>query len=226
MTQAELARAGRGHAPDDHRHRAGPLLAVPGDGVPDRSRVRRDARRRLSIRVTRRRHDMTTPTTTDRGRRAPLPPRWVIRAAWTIHRAIYAPHARPAGPPPPDARAVGDDAAHRRSGAARAGAARHPRLLRGWSEPGHHGHERLGRRGAGLVAQSPGEPRHHGRAARRPARGPRPCGHTARSGPACGRAGPSTTARRRSRAGRRGDPARPRSSSSRHEPAQSGSQLP
>jgi F420H(2)-dependent quinone reductase len=33
---------------------------------------------------------MTTPTTTDRGRRAPLPPRWVIRAAWTIHRAIFA----------------------------------------------------------------------------------------------------------------------------------------
>ena len=33
---------------------------------------------------------MTTPTTTDRGRRAPLPPRWVIRAAWTLHRAIYA----------------------------------------------------------------------------------------------------------------------------------------
>jgi F420H(2)-dependent quinone reductase len=33
---------------------------------------------------------MTTSTTTDRGRRAPLPPRWFIRAAWTIHRAIYA----------------------------------------------------------------------------------------------------------------------------------------
>jgi F420H(2)-dependent quinone reductase len=33
---------------------------------------------------------MTTPTTTDRGRRAPHPPRWFIRAAWTIHRAIYA----------------------------------------------------------------------------------------------------------------------------------------
>ena len=33
---------------------------------------------------------MTSPTTTDHGRRAPLPPRWVISAAWTIHRAIYA----------------------------------------------------------------------------------------------------------------------------------------
>ena len=31
----------------------------------------------------------TTPTTTDSGRRARLPPRWVIRSAWTIHRAIY-----------------------------------------------------------------------------------------------------------------------------------------
>jgi F420H(2)-dependent quinone reductase len=32
---------------------------------------------------------MTTPTTTDRGRRAPLPPRWVIRTFWSIHRAIF-----------------------------------------------------------------------------------------------------------------------------------------
>ena len=32
---------------------------------------------------------MTIPTPTDHARRAPLPPRWVIRAAWTIHRAIY-----------------------------------------------------------------------------------------------------------------------------------------
>ena len=33
---------------------------------------------------------MTTSTTTERRRRAPLPPRWVIRGAWAIHRAIYA----------------------------------------------------------------------------------------------------------------------------------------
>lgn len=33
---------------------------------------------------------MTTPTTTDHQRPAPLPPRFVIRAAWTIHRVIYA----------------------------------------------------------------------------------------------------------------------------------------
>ena len=43
----------------------------------------------FQYRATGRSHDMTTPTTTDRGRRAPLPPRWVIRAAWTVHRAIY-----------------------------------------------------------------------------------------------------------------------------------------
>ena len=33
---------------------------------------------------------MTTPTTTDRARRAPLPPRWVIRVFWAFHRAIFA----------------------------------------------------------------------------------------------------------------------------------------
>jgi deazaflavin-dependent oxidoreductase (nitroreductase family) len=33
---------------------------------------------------------MTAPTPTDRSHRAPLPPRWVIRGAWMIHRAIYA----------------------------------------------------------------------------------------------------------------------------------------
>jgi F420H(2)-dependent quinone reductase len=32
---------------------------------------------------------MTSPTTARSGRRAPLPPRWVIHAAWTVHRAIY-----------------------------------------------------------------------------------------------------------------------------------------
>ena len=44
-------------------------------------------------------------------------------------------------------------------------AQRHPRLLRGRAEPGHHGHERLGRARAGVVAEPPGEPGHHGRAA-------------------------------------------------------------
>ena len=33
---------------------------------------------------------MTTPSTTDRGRPSPLPPRWVIRAAWKVHRALFA----------------------------------------------------------------------------------------------------------------------------------------
>jgi hypothetical protein len=32
---------------------------------------------------------MTSPTTAEPGRRAPLPPRWVIHVAWVVHRAIY-----------------------------------------------------------------------------------------------------------------------------------------
>ena len=32
---------------------------------------------------------MTTETGTTPARRAPLPPRWFIRSAWVIHRAIY-----------------------------------------------------------------------------------------------------------------------------------------
>jgi deazaflavin-dependent oxidoreductase (nitroreductase family) len=32
---------------------------------------------------------MTTQTPAQPARRAPLPPRWFIRAAWVIHRAIY-----------------------------------------------------------------------------------------------------------------------------------------
>src|SRR4029450_1281346 len=33
---------------------------------------------------------MTPPTNVERGRRAPLPPRWSIQVAWAVHRAIYA----------------------------------------------------------------------------------------------------------------------------------------
>ena len=33
---------------------------------------------------------MTSPTTADSGRRAPLPPRWVIHVAWVVHRSAYA----------------------------------------------------------------------------------------------------------------------------------------
>jgi len=40
-------------------------------------------------------------------------------------------------------------------------ACRHPRLLRGWTEPRHLGHERLGRCRARLVAQPPGTARCH-----------------------------------------------------------------
>src|SRR5512134_4009516 len=47
------------------------------------------ARRRRSLCVTRRRHRMTAPDPAQRGHRAPLPPRWVIRGAWLAHRAIF-----------------------------------------------------------------------------------------------------------------------------------------
>jgi deazaflavin-dependent oxidoreductase (nitroreductase family) len=33
---------------------------------------------------------MTIPPTAKSARRAPLPPRWVVRVFWVIHRAIYA----------------------------------------------------------------------------------------------------------------------------------------
>src|SRR5207249_7557134 len=51
-------------------------------------------------------------------------------------------------------------------------AQRDPRLLRGWSEPGHEGDERLKRRRARVVAQPAGAPRRHGRAVREHARHP------------------------------------------------------
>ena len=51
-------RPGRRHPPDDHRHRAGPLLAVARDGVPDCARLRRAARGRVPVR---RRPAMTVP---------------------------------------------------------------------------------------------------------------------------------------------------------------------
>jgi F420H(2)-dependent quinone reductase len=38
-----------------------------------------------------------TPATAARTRRAPLPPRWFIRSAWLIHRAIYAVSGRRLG---------------------------------------------------------------------------------------------------------------------------------
>ena len=68
-------RAGRAHRrdpPDRHRHRAGPLLAVAGDGVPDRPGVRRPARRRLPVprRPKETRHEGDRPGRVRLGRRA------------------------------------------------------------------------------------------------------------------------------------------------------------
>ena len=55
MTQAELAEATRRDPPDRHRHRAGPVLALARDGLPDRAGVRGPARR--GVPVPRRRGD-------------------------------------------------------------------------------------------------------------------------------------------------------------------------
>ena len=77
-------------------------------------------------------------------KRAPkLPPRFVVRTAWVIHRLLYrlTPGRYGLGPAKP-----GKWGTMRLTpwAAARGGARRHPRLLRGWPEPGHAGDERLG----------------------------------------------------------------------------------
>src|SRR5213594_1086861 len=67
---------------------------------------------------------------------------------------------------------MGDDAPHHGGPPLRQEAQRDPRLLRGWSEPGHDGDERLERRRARLVAEPAGASRRHGRAYRWHARHP------------------------------------------------------
>ena len=80
--------ADRRHPPDDHRDRAGPVLAIPGDGIPDRPGARRDTRRSSSTSPPKEpAHDR--PENDRPRKRAPLPPRWVIQIAWAVHRGIY-----------------------------------------------------------------------------------------------------------------------------------------
>src|SRR5207245_8229045 len=71
-----------------------------------------------------------------------------------------------------EAEPMGDDAPHHGGPPLRQEAQRDPRLLRGWSEPGHDGDEWLERRRARLVAQPAGAPRRYGRASRWHARHP------------------------------------------------------
>ena len=156
---------------------------------------------------------MTTPTTTDRGRRAPLPPRWVIRAAWTIHRAIYALTLGRMGlrrQTPERWGMMRLTTVGRRSGSERHAILGYfedgPNLvtmaMNGWGEAEPAWWLNLQANPDTTVELPTARARS---AAVRPHR---------RSGPACGRAGPSTTARRSSRAGQRADRGKPRSSSS------------
>ena len=62
---------------------------------------------------------------------------------------------------------VRDDAPHDARATVGPAAGRDRRLLRGRPEPGHAGHERLGRHGAGVVAEPPGGARHDRRPGRR-----------------------------------------------------------
>ena len=61
----------RRHPPDDHRHRAGALLALAGDGLPDRARLRAAPRRRLPVprRAKERPHEGHRPGTLRTARR-------------------------------------------------------------------------------------------------------------------------------------------------------------
>src|SRR5207249_8518431 len=71
-----------------------------------------------------------------------------------------------------EAEPMGNDAPHHSGPPLRQEAQRDPRLLRGWSEPGHNGDERLERRRARVVAQPAGAPQRYRRAHRWHARHP------------------------------------------------------
>ena len=116
-------------------------------------------------------HDMST-TAEDRETAVPaaalVRPHRVGRASRDLQG-----HRRPARDLAPEARQVGHDARHDDRPQVRAGAQRHPGLLRGRPEPRHHGDERLGRGRAGLVAEPAGESGCDGDPQERQARGPR-----------------------------------------------------
>ena len=108
----------------------------------------------------------TTTTETARKPGGRLPPRFVIRAFWLIHRGIHRFSGGRIGLRPASEKTWGMmrlKTIGRKSGRERC---RHPGLLRGRSEPRDDGHERLGRARAGVVAEPPGPSRHDGRAAR------------------------------------------------------------
>ena len=140
-----LPARGRGRACRWHERRACRRRPSPSPtAARPRRRVRHDRRRGADG------NDPSTPRRSDRLGAAPCPlpvHRWADRA-----------------PAPRAWRQVRDAAPH--DGRATLGRAtgRDRRVLRGRSEPGHAGHERLGRGRARLVAEPPGAAGHDGRA--------------------------------------------------------------
>ena len=88
---------------------------------------------------------MTSPTPDKPGRPARLPPRWVIRSFWVVHRALFVLTRGRFGLRRQSPKQWGMMRLTTIGRRFRQRAARHRGLLRGRSEPGHHGHERLGR---------------------------------------------------------------------------------
>src|SRR5215475_1401094 len=69
MTQAQLAERVGVTPPDDYRHRAGPLLTLAGDGLPDRPGVPGAARRGVPVSRRRRRTAVRASMATPQGPR-------------------------------------------------------------------------------------------------------------------------------------------------------------
>jgi F420H(2)-dependent quinone reductase len=85
-----------------------------------------------------------------------LPPRWFIRLVWYAHRGLYRVTRGRIGLWRPKGTRWGTLRLTTTGGADRPGAQRDRRVLRGWLQPRHDGDERLGKGGAGVVAEPPG----------------------------------------------------------------------
>ena len=106
-----------------------------------------------------------------------MPPRWVIKTIWSLHRAAYSLTGGRFGLRTPTSERWGMlrlTTVGRRTGQRRV-------AILGYLEDGpnldHPGHERLGRPRARLVAEPAGESGRHGRAPRWAARGHGACRH-------------------------------------------------
>jgi len=111
------------------------------------------------------------PMSDRRKNRPRLPPRGFIWLFWHTHRGIYRVTGWPRRSVASEEQPVGHPATHRHRASHGEGAKRDPWVLRGWSEPGHAGDERLGRRRARVVAQPPSASRSESRSRRRAVHG-------------------------------------------------------